>query len=1074
MKQRTLWRLFSLAVLFTACVTALLGQRNTQLTGRVSDPTNAVIQAASITVIHEDTGVRRETTTNELGYFVVPLLQPGGYRVTVQKQGFRPINRAGIILEVDQIARVDFVMEVGAVTETVEVTANVTAVDTESATLKEVVDERRIRELPLNGRDPTQLVLLLPGVYGTTRDNSGLRQAGSGRGIVQAGVASNGARGNMVNYSLDGATHNDTYTNIALAFPNPDALQEFSVQTNNFSAESGRSAGAVVNAVTRSGTNSLHGSLFEFHRNSALNARNFFARTSDGLKRHQFGGTVAGPIWRNRTFFFFSHQETRHRSRPSDSFVVVLTEAQRQGNFSKYSGTLTDPTTGQPFTGKIIPPTRINPLTKTILDRMIPLPSDPATGYYNYSVPSASDMRQTVLKIDHQFSSADTLSGRYLYNYYASPPFELRDPKVEMPLMFANSGKRYTPNHNLSLTHTHIFSPTLLNQAQFSFNRRTDILNPIWTIGYKDLGMRNVVTDTPTKNFGLSITGAFSATITEALKTKPNAYTVADTVRWTKGRHETSMGLEFRKQTLDKFFRWLLDPNMSFGGIFTGYGVADFFLGLPSSLTQMAYGEKALQDFPVYIAFFQDNIKLHPKFTLNLGLRYEPSVPYRDQGNRVSVFRPGVKSQVFDNAPVGLLFVGDPDVPERGTKSDLNNWAPRVGFAWAVANRTSVRAAYGIFFDSSPMSAITNVFQGVAPFGTRVTLTPPPGPFDDPFLGNNPFPMPFPPPKNIAFPTGLTAATWPKSYKTGYLQSWHLTIEREVLPDWLVRVAYAGSKGTALLQGEQLNPAIYIPGQSTAANISQRRIYGTAFSSITLVGNAGSSNFNSLQVTLDKRFSKGLTLQANYTWAKSIDYGSGGGTQWPSFTPFDPEYDRGLSDFHHAHRFVTSGLWELPKLVGTPPPVKWVFGAWQMTGALTLQSGDAFSIATGRENSLVGYGNRANLVGDPSRSARSDPNRDPVLEWFNTKAFAHNGPGTFGTSGRNIVFGPGLANVDLAAAKYFPVTERVKLQLRGEFFNLFNRANFNDPNSTLTGATYGRITSALDPRILQFGLKFMF
>jgi hypothetical protein len=241
-----------------------------------------------------------------------------------------------------------------------------------------------------------------------------------------------------------------------------------------------------------------------------------------------------------------------------------------------------------------------------------------------------------------------------------------------------------------------------------------------------------------------------------------------------------------------------------------------------------------------------------------------------------------------------------------------------------------------------------------------------------------------------------------------------------------------------------------------------------------MVGNNGSSNFNSLQVTLDKRFSRGVTFQANYTWAKSIDFGSGGGTQWPSFTPFYHAYDRGLSDFHHEHRFVTSGLWELPRLAGMSAPVKWILGGWQMSGAMTLQSGAPFSVNTGRENSLVGYGNRADLVGDPSRSARADPNRDPVWEWFNTRAFAHNGPGTYGTSGRNIVFGPGLANVDMSVAKYFTFTERLQLQFRSEFFNLFNRANFNDPSNSITSATYGAITSAMDPRILQFGLKLMF
>jgi hypothetical protein len=295
-----------------------------------------------------------------------------------------------------------------------------------------------------------------------------------------------------------------------------------------------------------------------------------------------------------------------------------------------------------------------------------------------------------------------------------------------------------------------------------------------------------------------------------------------------------------------------------------------------------------------------------------------------------------------------------------------------------------------------------------------------------------------------------------------------------VFPTWLLRVAYAGSKGTKLLQGEELNPPAFIPGNSTASNISQRRPYGPALDTIRLVNSIGSSNYNSLQVSIDKRFSKGLTFQSNYTWGKSIDYGSGGGTQWPSMTPGAAFYDRGLSDFHHAHRFVASGLWEMPALTGSAPVVKWVFGGWQSSGALILQSAAAFAVQAGRDNTLTGFGNRAHQVGDPSQSARQDPNRDPVLEWFNTRAFAHNTAGVYGTSGRNIVYGPGLANVDFAMAKYFPITESIRLQFRGEFFNLFNHTNFNEPNSTLTAATYGRITSALDPRILQFGLKVQF
>ena len=354
----------------------------------------------------------------------------------------------------------------------------------------------------MNGRDVTQLVLMVPGVVGTTRDTSGLRQGGSGRGIVQPGIASNGARSNMVNYDLDGAFHNDTYVNVAMAMPNPDALQEFSVQTNNFDAEHGRSAGAIVNAVTRSGTNDFHGSLFYFHRNEALNARNFFARSGDGLKRHQFGGTIGGPILRDKTFFFFTYQETRNLQAPSDSSTVVLTEAQRAGDFSAYSGTLIDPETGEPFENNQIPIERLNYVTKNVFDQLLPLPTEPDTGVFWYTTPANTKLKQLVLKIDHEITPNSLLTGRYLYNYY-------KDPGNDVELVFANRLKRTTPSHNFMVGHTQIFNPQLLNSATFSYNRRTDLGEPFWDTSFADLGVKNIYVDSPTNNFNLRVDGAF-------------------------------------------------------------------------------------------------------------------------------------------------------------------------------------------------------------------------------------------------------------------------------------------------------------------------------------------------------------------------------------------------------------------------------------------------------------------------------------------------------------------------------------------------------------------------------------
>lgn len=1054
----------------------LQAQRSTaEIVGTITDSSGGAVAKAEVSVANEGTGMRRSVASNELGYYGVPLLPPGKYRISVRVAGFNPVTRTGITLDVDQSARIDFVLEVGSVTESVVVSANASQVDTQTATLKAVVDQRRITELPLNGRDPNQLIFLLPGVY-STNDTSGLLQGGSANGIVQPGVASNGARGNMVSYALDGAPHNDTFTNVSLMMPNPDALQEFSVQTNNFSAEHGRSAGGVVNAVTRSGTNAVHGNLFEFIRNNAFNARNFFASTDDGLKRHQFGGSIGGPVYlpklyngRDRTFFFFSHQETRQVQRPATSSTVVLTAAQRAGNFSAFRGTLNDPLTGQPFPDKVIPMSRLNPLTRNILDKIVPLPTEPDTGLFWFSRPNNATMRQSVLRMDHQISANNTLTGRYLYNYFLQPSFD-------SPLVFAVLRETSVPSNNVTISDTHLFGPTLLNQLQFSMNRRRADRFAVWKTSYTDLGMRNVFSDKPNPvEFILSVTGAFSVDTSERTWTAPHNYSLSDTLRWTRGRHQMSIGFEYRYQSLDKNFRWMLDPNMQFNGYASGYGVADFFLGRPSALIQNAYGQIGEMSAPGYDAFFQDNIRVTRNLTLNVGVRFEPFIPYVDKGDRVSAFRPGQQSQIYTKAPLGLVYPGDPGVPRAGTESSIAKFAPRFGFAWTPMGdaRTSIRGGYGIFYDSGVMSAIGNIFQNVAPFGTRISLTPPPGPFEDPFLGANPFPMPFPPPRDISFPSNLTAATYPGRFRVGYLQDWNLTIEREIYANMVLRAGYAGSKGTALLQGRELNAAVYIPGQSTIANVNSRRPFSPAFASITDVGSSGNSSFNSLQLSLDRRFSNGFTVMANYTWAKSIDYGSGAGTLWPSyFNPNDFRLNRGLSDFDRRHRFVTSGLWQMPRFSGQPGLVKALAGGWSLSGVLTLQSGPYFGVKSGIDNSRSGVNqDQADLVGDISRPSGVDP----VRQWFNTAAFTQNAIGTFGNSGRNIVPGPGLAVFNTSLAKSFTIYRESSLQFRAEFFNATNRSNFIAKRSeNVTSGTYGRLTAAEDPRILQFALKWLF
>lgn len=1072
-----------LFIAFVACVASMsilqplaVGQNTGQLRGRITDPSQNVISGAKVEAINVETNVSRTTVSNGAGIYSFPLLSTGNYTLDVRAPGFKTVSRSGITLQVNQTATLNFTMQIGSSTQTVTVKANASQLDTESSTMKEVVGTRRIIDLPLNGRDPLQLILLMPGLVATTSDVGGLQQGGSAPTTINPGIAANGARSNMVDYLLDGAPHNDTYTNVSLAMPVPDALQEFSVQTNNYSAEFGRSAGAIVSAVSRSGTNSLHGDLYEFNRNDTTSAINYFDTQSDGLNRNQFGGTLGGPVYiphlyngHGRTFFFFSEQETRQVQTPSSEETTVLTTAQRNGDFSAFPQPIIDPTTGLPFPGNQIPMFRENIVTKNIVDQLLPLPTDPTTGELLFSVPNTYSGRQILIKIDQHFHQADTLGVSYLYNYYFQPA-------NNSTLIFASEPSNTIPNHNIAVNETHIFNPNTLNEFHFAFNWRSAVAQPVWTTSFCGLGMQDVQCASPVLgDFNLNVSGAFYAGVQEQDTTTPSDYSVSDVLRRTEGRHDVSVGFSYQYQKLFKNYEWLINPYLDFESTYTGYGVADFFLGLPTEIVQNAFGQQGNDKMPVYGAFAQDNFHVTKGFALNLGIRWDPYVPYVDTNGRMSLFRPGQQSIVYPNAPLGLVFPGDPGVPEGGSNPEWKNFSPRIGFAWVPFGDTkmSVRAGYGIFYDSAPMSALENVLQNVPPYGTQISLRPPPGNFTNPYAGNDPFPQPFPPTRDSIFPAeGIAAATFTQNFRTPYLQAWNFIVERELHPNWLLGVAYAGSKGTDLLQGWNLNAAVYIPGDSTVENEVDRQPYAPQFGDIQVIASNGNSSFNSLQVSLEKRFSRRFSVHANYTWSKSIDQGSGAGTDWPNFTDNnDFNFDRGPSDFNVPNRFVMSWVWDLPPVSGGPGAVRAITNNWNFSGILTRQSGMPFTIYSGEDNSLTGNGlDRADQIGNPARPSGANP----VDEYFNTAAFIPNAIGTYGDIGRNSLSGPGLFDIDVSASKSIPVAKSTKMILRADIFNVFNHPNFYNPDGRFTDGTFGMITSANNPRILQFSAKYVF
>ncbi len=1057
------------------------------LTGVVKDATGASVPAAKVSAINSGTKATFDASTDENGTYTIRTLPPGVYNLTVDASGFKHYEAREIRLQVNETLRLDADLQVGAAAESVTVTAQAVIVDTQTPTLKTVVDQKRIEELPLNGRNATQLVRLVVGVVTDPRADvsSGTTYGG---GVV--GVSVNGSRANSTNYVLDGASNNDHYTNAPNPMPNPDALQEFSVQTNNFSAEFGRQSGGLVNAVTKSGTNDIHGSAFEFVRNNALNATNYFApvvngeRATDGLKRNQYGVTLGGPVYipklydgHNKTFFFFSYQGTKQVQAPSTGSIIVPTAAQRLGNFG--TKTIKDPATGLPFPNNQIPTSQLNPISLAIL-QFIPLPT--AGNSVTLAVPNNFNDNQYLGRVDQQLGSKNRLSGRF-WNSAASTPAFL-DPADYL----ANNTGRTWLNRSVSITDTHIFSPTLLNEALFSFNRTDGNNVPIYPAkSFKDLGI-NIFTDNQPQYYA-NVVGYFGTLNTgDTNKFLRDEFQAIDTLRWTKGKHSVSFGGEYGRgaDTVRNNFR--ANGRFTFGGtsLFTGDGLADFLLGKFVSL-QQGGGEYRDTRFNRVALFVNDTWKITPRLTLTLGVRWEPFLPYTDLNGKVAVWEPGKQSTRFPGAPPGVLFAGDQGIPAGGVPSIYTRFAPRVGFAYDVFGdgKTSIRGGYGMFFDSPDTLAMNNQ-SDQAPYGTVVTIDGNANNnINNPYAVNvNPFPIDI---KNLSktavFPPFSSQWLYASDYRSAYVSSWNLSIEREVINNLLVRVSYAGSKGTRLTDVREINQAVYAPGVTTATT-NARRPYGPALGSSGLVVPVGNSVYHALQFTAEKRFSRGFTLLANYQFAKSIDDASGGKGSSQTFTnPNNQRFDRGPSDFDKTHVANISGLWDLPVHFQNKA-VNSVLGGWTLNGIFSAWSGYPFSVTSGVDNAFTGTGGqRADLIGNPNLPDNRSK-ADKIAQWLNATpvvtipgvgqakgAFAPNAVGTFGVLGRNTFRGPGYASLDGGLAKRFVIYERLAATFRFEAFNSLNRTNLTGPTTTLTSGNFMKTTTAYDPRILQLALR---
>ncbi|MCC6858006.1 MAG: TonB-dependent receptor, partial [Bryobacterales bacterium] len=1027
------------------------------------------VPGANVRTVSELTGLEWTTTSAQTGHFSFPRLPVGEYRVEVTQDGFQKFVSESFRLNADQSREVTVRLAVGAITESVTVSGAVSQVDTVAATIREVVDTKRISELPLNGRNPLQLVLLVPGAVSASGATTLNRNDA---------ISVSGGRGTATNYMLDGGDNNDPQQNVAAVVPNPDALEEFSVLTNNFSAEYGRSSGAVVNAVTKAGTNEFRGSLWEFLRNDALDSRSFFGTTKNKLRRNQFGAAVGGPIVKNKAFFFGSYEGVRQRTGETRSNLVVPTADERAGNFANSAQRPRDPLTNQAFPNAAIPASRIDPASLKFME-LLQVPAPNASGNrYIYNPPQSSDSDQFLARLDYALTGEQRLSGRM---------FETSAADLDVWGLPVIRSEAAFDTWNVSGVHTWTVSPTLLLVSQYTWNRSQIDRGPLPVgsgagVSYQDLGVRvergglEALGKELVPHYRGAVNGYWNLNQDNLVLIDRPTHQFLESASWARGSHLMKFGGEYRWSKSDRVTANGVDPQFTFNGQFTGNAFADFLIGQPLRFTQgsVRINQIRAKTFSLY---FQDDWKVHPKLTLNLGLRYEPQFPFYSAADELTVFRPGQQSQVFPTAPAGLLYAGDPNVPKGGTGSDLNNLAPRVGFAWSPfgTGRTSVRGAYGIFYDIPRFHELSH-FVNSPPYSLQITVNQPKS-FSDPYAGvENPFPYspPATPQEKAAYrflkpvTVGLSVDPF---FAAPYVQQWNLNIQHEVSAGYVVTAAYLGTKGTRLPIRRELNPGLFRPG-ATVGNTNARRIYAPDYASIISYENVINSTYHALQLTLNKRFSQGFTVLASYSYSKSLDGMSLDEDGFNGQDPMNMSADKALSDFDVRQRLVASFLWEIPGPAAGPG--KWVLGGWQANGIVVAQAGTPFTVTSGQDRALSGVGTqRPDLTGNPKLD--TGRSRDELMAlYFDPAAFTLPALGSYGNAGRNLLIRPGNYNVDFGLFKRFPIRERWQLQYRLEMFNALNHANLGAPRSNLNAVRPGQIDTTSGPRVMQMGLRLTF
>ncbi len=1053
--------LASYALAFLTAAAICPGQQvSGRIHGRVVDATGSAVEGARITVAAIDTGAQRRASTSAEGLYAVPALGPGAYSVHVEAEGFRRASDATVQLAIGGDTQADFELEVGAADEEITVEATASALETASAATGTVIPNRFIISLPLNGRNFLHLSLLVPGAVPAAVGSPGTER---GRFALQT----NGARESANSFVYDGVYAIDPILNSFSFAPPVDAVREFRIHTSNTDAGLGRNSGGQVAVAIKRGSNEIHGTAYEFLRNDRFDARNFFSRPGDPvptLRRHQFGASLGGPISRNSAFFF-ANFESLLQTRAVTRTTNVPTPAEREGDFSESPGQAPlNFLTRQPFPNARLPFS--NPIGQEVAG-LYPLPNRDAPGQNFVAAPEGEETTGKFdVRIDARAGRAGQLSGRFsLADSDRSEPFAAQQFS-SVPGYGNNLDER---GQNVMVAETHALGPNWINEARFGFNRisnRTIHQNSGTSlnsqIGLPDFATREL-------DLGLSffqVTGysSLGGEFNNPQVSTVNSWQLSNTLSYSRGAHLLQLGFEHRSVGQDGFRNVLARGSLYFTDLaYTQNALADLLLGLPSYTVAARSDAMQAARTGAVNAFASDSWRLSRTLTLSLGLRYEFNQPAYDANDAASVFDPSSRQ---------IAQLGQGGVPRSGFHADRNNLAPRIGLALRPSgtDRLVVRAGWGLHYNFSDLAAGQGIYFNPPYFQALLFF---PSQFNLITIAD-----PWPEGQNAPVPPSVT--TYDRSLRTSYAQQWNFTLQAEPFEDAVVSVGYSGSRGTKLIGARDINQP-----QASPAQPNYRPLL--TFSDINLIASSFDSVYHSLQTQFQCRLQTGLTGLFSYTWSKSIDnasnfFASAGDANYPQDSN-NIGAERARSSFDVPHRFTGSFVYELPFGPGRTWGGGWqggtaaLLGGWQLNGIVSLQGGQPYTVAlpgeldnsnTGRSSYGFGAGDRPHLVRNP-HLASPDPQ-----QWFDPGAFAMPAFGSFGSAGRNIVSGPGLANLDFSVLKNLKLGEASTLQLRAELFNMLNTPSFLNPNVFFGTPGFGRVLAARDGREVQLGVKLIF